>query len=149
MPEPGTHGHEQQAAACGRTRNDYSMQPPLHSSSCPIGSGPRYQILSHVFARCASQKLTAMRESHAILKNLWPCENRTQFSHGRRFLDSRNAQKSVTQIIYLGPLPTARRRPKGHSPYSLPRAARQGAAYPCTLSISICVRPRLCWTQAI
>ena len=23
---------------------------------CPIGSGPRHQILSHVFARCASQK---------------------------------------------------------------------------------------------
>ena len=34
-----------------------------------VGSGPRYQILSHVFARCAS------------------------------------VQKSVTQIIYLGPLP--------------------------------------------
>ena len=41
-------------------------------------------------------------------KNLRPCENRTRFSHGTdgsRFFDSRNVQKSVTQIIYLGPLP--------------------------------------------
>ena len=44
----------------------------------PIGSGPRYQILSHVFARCASQKT---------------------YGHAR------NVQKHVTQIIYLGPLP--------------------------------------------
>ena len=28
-----------------------------------------------------------------------------RFSHGRKFFDLRNAQKSVTQIIYLGPLP--------------------------------------------
>ena len=33
---------------------------------------------------------------------------RTRFSHGRRFFDSRNVQKCVTQIIYLGPLPTVR-----------------------------------------
>ena len=31
---------------------------------------------------------------------------RVQFSHVRVFSDSRNVQKSVTQIIYLGPLPT-------------------------------------------
>ena len=43
------------------------------------------------------KKPTAMRES----------QNPTRFSHGRRFFDSRNVQKSVTQIIYLGPLPTA------------------------------------------
>ena len=41
------------------------------------------------------------------LKNLRPCENCTRFSHGSRFFDLRNVQKSVTQIIYLGPLPTA------------------------------------------
>ena len=28
----------------------------------PLGSGQRYQILSHVFAHCLSQKPTAMRE---------------------------------------------------------------------------------------
>ena len=51
---------------------------------CKLGSGPTYQILSHVFTRCASPK------------NLRPCQNRMQFSHGRRFFDSRNMQKSVT-----------------------------------------------------
>ena len=51
-----------------------------------------------------------LRES----KSLRPCENRTRFtrfSHGRRFFDSRNVQKCVTQIIYLGPLPTVREHP--------------------------------------
>ena len=57
-----------------------------------VGSGPRYQILSHVFARCPSQKTYG----HA----------RIAFSHGRRFFDSRNMQKCVAQIIYLGPLPS-------------------------------------------
>ena len=33
---------------------------------------------------------------------------RVQFSHVRVLSDSRNEQKSVTQIIYLGPLPTGR-----------------------------------------
>ena len=62
---------------------------------CAVGSGPRYQILSHVFARCASQKThwhtriarekhTDIRESHA---------KRVQFSHVRVFSDSRNVQK--------------------------------------------------------
>ena len=41
------------------------------------------------------------RVSRAIL--------RVRFSHGRVLFDSRNVQKSVTQIIYLGPLPKARR----------------------------------------
>ena len=53
----------------------------------PLGKGPRYQILSHVFARCASQTF------------------RVRFSHVRVFSDSRKVQKSVTQIIYLRPLP--------------------------------------------
>ena len=30
-----------------------------------------------------------------------------RFSHGRVLFDSRNVQKGVTQIIYLGPLPSA------------------------------------------
>ena len=38
-----------------------------------------------------------VRELHAF---------RVQFSHVRVFSDSRNVQKSVTQIIYLGPLPS-------------------------------------------
>ena len=36
------------------------------------------------------------------------CTKRVQFSHGRVFSDSRNVQKSVTRIIYLGPLPTGK-----------------------------------------
>ena len=40
---------------------------------------------------------TAMLESHAF---------RMRYSHGSVLFDSRNVQKSVTQIIYLGPLPT-------------------------------------------
>ena len=38
-----------------------------------------------------------MRELHA---------NRVQFSHVRVFSDSHNVQKSVTRIMYLGPLPS-------------------------------------------
>ena len=53
-----------------------------------VGSGHRYQILSHVFARCSSRRIYG----HARI--------------ARRFFDSRNVQKSVIQIIYLGPLPT-------------------------------------------
>ena len=54
-------------------------------------------------------------ENH-VSKNPWPCENCTrishgrrftQFSHGSRFFDTSNGQKCVTQIIYLGPLPSA------------------------------------------
>ena len=54
---------------------------PLRSALAPLGMGQRYQILSHA-----------------------------QFSHRRRFFDSRNVQKCVTQIIYLGPLPTRRQQ---------------------------------------
>ena len=53
----------------------------------PVGSGLMYQILQHVFARCARNA------------------SETQFSHVSVFSESRNMQKSVTQIIYLGPLP--------------------------------------------
>ena len=47
-------------------------------------------------------------------------ENRARFSHGRRFFGSRNVQKCVTQIIYLGPLPT--RRPSDESFFCLTRS---------------------------
>ena len=67
-----------------------------------VGSGQRYQVLSHVFARCVSQKVdkkhTDMQELHVF---------RVQVSQVRVFFDLLNVQKSVTQIIYLGPLPTA------------------------------------------
>ena len=60
---------------------------------CTIGCGPRYQILSHVFASCASQKKhwhariarETLRERHA--KRAW-------FSHVRVFFYQRN--KSYT-----------------------------------------------------
>ena len=38
-------------------------------------------------------------------KNIQPCENSVLFSHGRRFFDLLNVQKSVTQIKHLRPLP--------------------------------------------
>ena len=56
-----------------------------------LGSGQRYQIL-YVFARCASQ----ITQCHFLV---W-------FLHGSVLFDSLNMQKCVTQIIYLGPLPT-------------------------------------------
>ena len=75
-------------------RNLKSQLPRLATGrGAAVGSGPRHQILSHVFARCASPKTLRL------------CENSTRLTHGRRFFDSRNVQKSVTQIIYLGPLP--------------------------------------------
>ena len=71
-----------------------------------------YQVLSHVFARCASQKTHGhariacenCKRFRAILA--CPCVS-VQCSHVRVFSDSRNVQKSVTEIIYLGPLPGA------------------------------------------
>ena len=68
-----------------------------HTTSQSLGSGPRYQILSHVFARFASQNT----HGNARIK-------RVLFSHFRACFDSRNMQKSVTQVIYLGPLPISR-----------------------------------------
>ena len=74
-----------------------------------MGSGPRYQILSHFFARCASK-----RKGHArIARGTRAILERVRFSH---FLEkmvasqkntamrelrvsSRNVQKSVTQMI--------------------------------------------------
>ena len=47
-------------------------------------------------------RFCTLRES----QNLWPCTKRVRFSHGHRFCESRNVQKGVTQIIYLGPLPS-------------------------------------------
>ena len=40
------------------------------------------------------------------------CKNSTWFSHGHRFFDLWNMQKSVTLIIYLGPLPTLQNLPR-------------------------------------
>ena len=48
-----------------------------------------------------------------------------QFSHVRVFSGSRNVQKKVTQIIYLGPLPSLPVRPDpGRSGGLEPRMAR-------------------------
>ena len=78
------------------------LSPPTNVCVCSIGSGPRYQILSHVSARCASQTThghaRVARVSRAI---------RVRFSHGRVLFDSHNVQNCVLQIIYLGPLPNA------------------------------------------
>ena len=50
-----------------------------------------------------------MQKLHVILaKNLLLCENSRLFSHGHRFFYLCNMQKSVTQIIYLWPLPTVK-----------------------------------------
>ena len=52
------------------------------------------------------KKHTDMLESHAFEAHAF----RVRFSHVRVFFDSRNVQKSVTRIIYLGPLPSAPRQ---------------------------------------
>ena len=66
---------------------------------------------------------TDIRESHA---------KRVRFSHVCVFSDSRNVQKSVTQIIYFGPLPMlhhrSRRPGRRQRPFPAfaPRALQQG-----------------------
>ena len=60
----------------------------------------REKTHGHMRKSHAFPKHKAMRESHAL---------RVLLSHGRVFCDSRKVQKSVTQIIYLGPLPSANR----------------------------------------
>ena len=68
--------------------------------SCKVGSGQRYQILSQVFASCTSQtthchaRLWIACVLRAILA--WPCVVWLAY-----------VQKSVTQILYLWPLPNA------------------------------------------
>ena len=66
-----------------------------------------FQILSHIFARCASQKTYG----HVIIacksKNLLPCENSVLFSHGPKFFWLvQRAKKCDTNHI---PLTTAYR----------------------------------------
>ena len=65
-----------------------------------LGSGPRYQILSH-FARCPSQKT----HEHAKLN---ACNSRMSVCFLTRA--TCNFEKSVTRFIYLGPLPNVTRR---------------------------------------
>ena len=77
----------------------------IRVATLQLGSGPRYQILSHVFACCASQKTQGQkriaRETRALA---CPCvfvrfshvrvfSKRVRFSHVRVFSDSRNVQK--------------------------------------------------------
>ena len=74
-----------------------------------LGSGQRYQILSHVFAHCASQK------THWHARFAPFSRKSVQFSHVRVVSRAILAcqcvfwlaqRKSVTQLIYLRPLPT-------------------------------------------
>ena len=67
-----------------------------------VGSGPRYQILLHVFARCSSKKTHGHARIAPVLRAMF----RVRFSHVRVFFDLHNVHKSVTQSIYLLPLPT-------------------------------------------
>ena len=95
-----------------------------------LGSGPRYQILSHVFARCASQKT----HGHARIARVSRAS--VQLSHVRVFSDSRNVQKSVTQIIYLWPLPRAPSSSPGVFHLVVGRSSGQGWSMlhkPCQL----------------
>ena len=56
-------------------------------------------MIHHIFLHVVLvRKDTDIRELHAF---------RVQFSNVRVFSDSRNVQKSLTRIIYLGPLPKA------------------------------------------
>ena len=72
-------------------------RPPGWGSSPALGSGPRYQILSHVFACCASQK------THAF---------RVQFSHIRVFSDLRNVRDTnhIPRATAYWPQPLCERR---------------------------------------
>ena len=65
----------------------------------PVGSGPRYWIFVARF--------NTLSESN---------KKRVRFSHVRALFDSRNVQQGVTQIIYLGPLPTGRPAPGPRPP---------------------------------
>ena len=80
---------------------------------CSLGSGPRYQILSHVAAVARVKKPTAMRESHAIRVTnrllfansvLFACYSRMPLGFLTRATCTIMPQ-CVTLIIYLGPLP--------------------------------------------
>ena len=84
-----------------------SIKDSLDSTTM-VGSGPRYQILSHIFARWVSKKThwhvkiackkhTDMPESHTKHMPLW---------YVNVFFDLSNMQ-----IIYLGPLPTGQLLP--------------------------------------
>ena len=55
------------------------------------------------FSRCANKK----KHGHARIARVSHRTRCVRFSHVRMFFGSRNVQKSVTQIIYLGKLPTA------------------------------------------
>ena len=79
-------------------------------SNTMIGSGPRYQILSHIFARCTSKNT----HCHACQLVFWlaQCARCTLHSlHVALFahcISQKTRWYSVTQIIYLGPLPNFR-----------------------------------------
>ena len=100
---PGSSQPEQARESC----SDSMAQQILQFCNCSrtqeaIGSGPRFQILSHVFACCTSQKT----HWHArIARETFACKFCVQFSYIRVYSDFLNVQKRVTQIIYLGPLP--------------------------------------------
>ena len=61
--------------------------PPLFlsvplSHVCALGSGPRYQILSHVFARCASQKTHGHARIARVLRAILPNEREGRAGQG-------------------------------------------------------------------
>ena len=58
------------------------------------------------FCRTFLQVVFRVQFSHVRVFSDWKC---VRFSHVRVLSDSCNVQKSVTQIIYLGPLPNAQR----------------------------------------
>ena len=69
--------------------------------------GGRYRVRRYRRLRCAGLRGRQWPEVSDFVARFCTL----QFSHIRVFSDSRNVQKSVTRIIYLGSLPTARPDP--------------------------------------
>ena len=89
------------AQATGHTYNLGSLRAGLFRPPSPCHSRRTAP------SRLAPQKAVArgIRFCRTFL-HVARVKKSTQFSHGRRFFDSSNVQKCVTQITYLGPLPT-------------------------------------------
>ena len=92
--------------------------PSILSVTQPVGSGPRYQILSHVFARCASQTT----HGHARIARVRTCENRTRFACDSRMKKETRAILACPCVVWL--------------------AQRAKVSFACDSHISVCCLTR-------
>ena len=80
--------------------------PHLVNTDNAVGSGPRYQILLHIFARCTSQKPMTMPEQHQMAVGFLTCTTAIGF------FTHTNSKKCDTNLI---PVATAYSAEKGPS----------------------------------